>query len=108
MFFARNGHVAKTTPDGLEALRIIARDREELDLIILDYHMPGMTGLEVASHLRQMEDVSAIPIILFTGDVHGDFEDEVRELGIACVIYKPIEPQKLITTAQSLIETHRA
>ncbi|RYX80648.1 response regulator [bacterium] len=102
LYFTLAGHVAETAPNGLEALRIVAHD-SSLDLIILDYHMPGMTGLEVAQHLRQMEDLAAIPIILFTGDTMEDFAPKLRELDIACVVYKPIEPHTLVTTAQKVI-----
>ncbi|RYZ79184.1 MAG: response regulator [Proteobacteria bacterium] len=103
LYFTLNGHVTETAPDGLEALRIIARDSEGLDLIILDYHMPGMSGLEVVQHLRQMEDITSVPIILFTGDTQEDFAPKIRELGIACVVYKPIDPNKLIATAKNIV-----
>src|SRR6476469_4028802 len=84
--FTLQGHTAETAHDGLEALRIIAQKKNALDVIILDYHMPDMTGLEVVRQLRQMDDDSQVPVILFTGDTMGEFEKNARDLGVKRVV----------------------
>jgi CheY-like chemotaxis protein len=104
--FTLQGHTAQTAQDGLDALRIIAQKKEDLDVIIMDYHMPGMTGLEVVQQLRQgqTDEITPVPIFLFTGDTRGNIESQAQELGVARVFYKPILPSALIAAAQELIQ----
>ena len=102
--FTLEGHTVETAHNGLEALRIIEQSAVAVDVIIMDYHMPGMSGLEVVQHLRQIENLSPTPIILFTGDAKGKFEHQAQELGVARVIYKPILPAELIAVAREVLE----
>ena len=55
--------------------------------IILDQHMPGITGLEIATRLRV--DGHAIPIIMLSGAVDRTLESRALALGISRVISKP-------------------
>ena len=59
---SRDFHVftAENGPAGLELV-----DRERIDLVVLDYHMPGMDGGKVARELRSRHP--EIPILLFSG-----------------------------------------
>lgn len=102
--FTLDGHQVDTAHNGPEALRIIEQSSEALDVIIMDYHMPGMSGLEVAQQLKQRNDLTSIPIILFTGDLKEKFENQARDLGVARVIFKPILPAELIAVAQHVVD----
>ncbi len=76
--------------DGDKALELAARECP--DLILLDVMMPGMTGYEVCSRLKQSEATAAIPVIFVTALV--DVDDEARgfEVGAVDYITKPISP----------------
>ncbi|HSC85450.1 MAG TPA: two-component system response regulator [Pseudomonas sp.] len=76
--------------DGDKALELAAR--EHPDLILLDVMMPGMTGYEVCTRLKQNAPTAAIPVIFITA--LADVEDEARgfEVGAVDYITKPISP----------------
>jgi two-component system response regulator FixJ len=62
--------------------------------MILDHHMPRMTGLELAERLRQQE--RGIPIILVTGAATYAICARAAELGIAKVLEKPPDERELL------------
>jgi hypothetical protein len=102
--FTLEGHTVETAHNGLEALQIIAQSASTLDVIIMDFHMPQMTGLEVVQHLREREGVACPPIILFTGDSKTELETQAQKLGVARIAYKPILPSELIAIALEVTE----
>ena len=62
--------------------------------LILDQHMPGMTGLELAQKLR--DDGAAIPILLITGSPSPAIVAKAARLGIVNVLEKPPEEADLL------------
>ena len=64
LFFASQGFEVSLASDGLEAL---ARIEEQVpDLVITDYWMPRMTGLQLCAYLRARAETRHVPIILHT------------------------------------------
>ncbi len=53
-----------TAESGFEALKII--DAEDIALVLLDVHMPGMTGYQVLENMNEKEETSLIPVIFVT------------------------------------------
>jgi CheY-like chemotaxis protein len=98
--FTAEGHAAQTAHSGQDALRVIEESAGQLDVIIMDYHMWGMTGLEVVRHLREMKDVPPIPVILYTSDENSSVDTEAEELGVVHVVRKPALPTQLIELAR--------
>jgi len=80
--------------DGNEALEMALAEKP--DLLITDYHMPGLNGLEVASRLRQSETGRDIPAILLSARGYNLNEADVRESGIRMQISKPFSPRNLL------------
>lgn len=76
--------------DGDKAMEMAARERP--DLILLDVMMPGMTGYEVCTRLKQDEMTVATPVIFVTA--LADVDDEARgfEVGAVDYITKPVSP----------------
>jgi CheY-like chemotaxis protein len=80
------GHTAANCGHAQEALDLIAA--QSFDLLLVDYRMPDMTGLDLITILR--EEGRKMPAIMMTG--HFATEDRVRveELGISAILHKPI------------------
>jgi len=80
--------------NGIEALK---RLKEEVfDLLIVDIQMPGMSGFEVISRCKALlSGRSRIPIVVVTGDVTKDVQDECNALGVDRFLSKPVESERL-------------
>ena len=85
--------VASGTAEGLQLLQSAG----PFDLAILDLNMPDTDGLGLAAQLRQMEASRSLPLILYTSLVPllPSHKEEVRALGFAEVLAKPIKASQL-------------
>lgn len=101
--FEFEGHTVETAHNGPQALRIIEEQSKSIDLLILDYNMPQMNGVEVVKRLRQREDLPFMPVILFSSGAKGELETLADELKVARVVYKPIMPTDMIALAQEVV-----
>jgi two-component system response regulator VicR len=59
------GYMTVTASNGIKGLEVLARERPEL--VITDFMMPGMDGLEFAKAIRAREDCQSLPILLMSG-----------------------------------------
>ncbi len=96
----RAGHTALGVRNVPEALQILARG--EVDLIVSDYRMPGLTGLEFLS-LLQREGYET-PLIMLTG--HASIEHAVASIKAGAIDYitKPIRPEQLKLAVEQALE----
>lgn len=77
--------------DGLEKIHEL-----KPDLIILDYMMPDLTGLEVAEEIQKHPEISKIPIIMMSGKAEAEDVENAKALGIEHYLQKPVNPSKVI------------
>jgi DNA-binding NtrC family response regulator len=96
----RAGHQAIGVRSVPEALQVLARG--QVDLIISDYRMPGLTGLEFLA-LLQREDYD-VPLIMLTG--HASIEHAVASMKAGAIDYitKPIRPEHLLLAVDQALE----
>jgi DNA-binding NtrC family response regulator len=96
----RAGHTALGVRNVPEALQVLARG--EVDLIVSDYRMPGLTGLEFLS-LLQREGYET-PLIMLTG--HASIEHAVASIKAGAIDYitKPIRPEQLKLAVEQALE----
>lgn len=81
------GYDVWTAHDGLAGLD--AMYNGPFDLILTDYRMPGMTGIEMAAFIRRSDTVT--PIILITGDCYALDHELVARAGITKMLSKPFK-----------------
>ena len=74
--------------NGKEALKIL--QEEHIDLVLLDYNMPGMTGGELISHIRENRNLRDLPVIMVTAEAYQDYVAEAAESAIDAYILKPL------------------
>ena len=80
--------------DGTEALEMVRRGNQ-FDLIITDFNMPNMNGLELIKNIRNDSELSDIPIIIISAEVSKENMLEAIEAGANMEILKPFTPADL-------------
>ncbi|OAI22606.1 DNA-binding response regulator [Methylosinus sp. R-45379] len=77
------------------------------DLVILDWMLPGVSGLEICRRLRARDDTRSMPIIMLTA--RGDENERVRGLSIGADDYvvKPFSPPELMARVHALLRRAR-
>lgn len=75
--------------DGEEALSLLL-EREDIDLVLVDWNMPKMSGLELVTRVRQVERYSATPIIMITSEAAKYNVMEALKAGVSDYVVKPI------------------
>ena len=93
--------------EALVALRQAAAEDDPFDLVVLDYHMPGMNGEDTAREIRGPEACKDIPIILLTSvDRSGDAK-YFRDLGVQEYLVKPANSSKLFNASIEVLMNSR-
>ncbi|MFH1349667.1 MAG: response regulator [Pseudomonadota bacterium] len=87
---------------GEEALDILGKN--PVDLILIDYHMPGMNGSETLSQIRADRNLRDLPVIMVTAEASTDFVAEIGESDIDAYILKPINVRLLEKKVSFVVE----
>jgi two-component system phosphate regulon response regulator PhoB len=103
--FSRENYEVEHTADGEEAL-LLAREAPP-DLVLLDWMIEGISGIEVCRRLRRMADTANVPIIMLTA--RGEEEDRIRglETGADDYVTKPFSPRELVARAGAVLRRVR-
>lgn len=95
------GFEVLTAQDGQEALELAVT--EQPDLLITDYHMPVLSGLELCRKLRNEPSTAAMPTIMLTARGYHLDPHDTEESGILRMISKPFSPRQLLETVNELL-----
>ncbi len=84
--------------DGEQALEVLADYHQDIGLILLDWQMPKMTGIELMAGMMKIPILSSIPIIMVTASGSEDNKRLAREINpkLAGYIVKPYKPEELL------------
>jgi signal transduction histidine kinase len=92
-------NVIKVT-SGTEVLKVLTEEMK-VDLLIIDYNMPGMNGLECVEQIRKLN--YKMPVILSTGSLSMEASPEVKKSGVTSLISKPYEFDTMLSAIRTLI-----
>lgn len=95
------GFVMEITSDGEEGYQYFAAHQNEIDLILMDLHMPVMDGYTSSDLIRKIDQ--NIPIVAMTADAIAGVEEKCKSHGIWSYVSKPFEPDQLIETLIDLL-----
>ncbi|MFC7536524.1 phosphate regulon transcriptional regulator PhoB [Sphingomonas sp. GCM10030256] len=103
--FERAGYAVTRTGDGEEAL--ILADEVKPDLVILDWMIEGISGIEVCRRLRRRSTTANLPIVMLTA--RGEEDDRIRglETGADDYVTKPFSPKELVARAGAVLRRVR-
>ena len=93
--------------EALQALRQAVSENDPFDLVVLDYHMPGMNGGDTAREIRAEPALKATPIILLTSLDRGGDAKYHRDLGVQEYLVKPVNSSMLFDASVKLLMKSR-
>ena len=97
------GYEVITAQDGNEALELA--QTELPDLIITDYQMPYLSGLELCQRLKQIPQTRAIPAIMLTARGFALDDNAIAATGIKKCLHKPFSPRELLKIVEGMLHT---
>ncbi|MEL6997455.1 MAG: phosphate regulon transcriptional regulator PhoB [Pseudomonadota bacterium] len=102
---ASEGFAVKTSPHGDDAMIVLDEDRP--DLLLLDWMLPGLSGIEICRRVRARSDTRDMPIIMMTA--RGEEADRIRGLDTGADDYltKPFSIPELTARVRALLRRAR-
>ncbi len=86
--------VIMEAPDGKDAFEIL--EREDIDLLFLDWNMPELNGLDLVKILRKMDKYKLLPILMVTAEAAKYNVMEAIKEGVTDYIVKPITDKMIL------------
>ncbi len=100
--FSRSGFEVIKATNGIDALELAKQYVP--NVIITDYQMPGLVGIEFARKLSEEPTLQRIPIILLTARGFSLTREELEGTNIVEIKTKPFSPSELLSVVNTLIE----
>ena len=88
--------------NGAEALRVLEKD--PTDIAIVDWNMPGMTGVELLSRIRDERSFRDMPVVMVTAEANREIVAEAAESDIDAYLLKPLTVKSLGDKIASVVE----
>jgi CheY-like chemotaxis protein len=91
--------------NGAEGLQAIRREGEtgRIDLALIDHHMPGMSGLEMAAAIRSDTSLRPLPMILASSGADGVTKDVALAMGFTAMLTKPVRQSTLLNCLMEIL-----
>ncbi len=96
-----NGYEVIAANNGAEAYELACS--EHPDIVVTDYQMPFVTGVELIEKLRKNEDTKHIPAVLLTARSFMITQDVQASLGVEECLSKPFSPKELLKTIEDIL-----
>jgi signal transduction histidine kinase/Na+/proline symporter/ActR/RegA family two-component response regulator len=93
--------------NGTDGLEYTLNNYDNIDVIMLDFMMPDINGIEILSILKNNHNTNKIPIILQTGATHNQEIQEALSSGAAGYIEKPYDKHKILSILRKLTTTNK-
>lgn len=98
------GYRTLEAENGEEALQLAGKYRP--DVIVLDYMMPDMNGIEVCQRLRQTPGTTGALILMLTARTDPGTRRTALEAGANQFMHKPVQPRALLDAVQAMLESN--
>ena len=101
MKLRNNGFDVLTAENGAKSLKLALSEKP--DVIITDFQMPAMTGMEMIEELRKHDDMLNVPVIMLTARGFAIDENQKQKLNISKCISKPFSPKELLNQVEEVL-----
>jgi len=101
-----NGFDVRTAENGAQALQM-AREHKP-DIVITDYQMPVMGGIELIEQLRADPDTRSTPVVMLTARNFSIDQEQQQRLSIADCLSKPFSPREVLQTVENVLSHNPA
>ncbi|KQT69071.1 MULTISPECIES: response regulator [unclassified Aureimonas] len=96
------GYECDTAADGQIAVDKVGRGLAP-NLVITDYHMPGMDGVELIGKLRRLGATRFVPMLVLTTDSQPEKRSAAKAAGATGWLVKPVDPPALLQVIRQLL-----
>jgi DNA-binding response OmpR family regulator len=104
LFYLREkGFSVETATNGNDAIEMVANNN--YDLVFLDENMPGISGLETLTKLKELSP--DLPVVMITKSEEEDIMDQAIGRKIADYLIKPVNPNQILLTIKKLLDKRR-
>ncbi len=103
LYLKEKGYDLDTVTNGQDALEKV--EDNMYDLIFLDENMPGLSGLEVLSRLKNI--APEVPVVMITKSEEEDIMDQAIGSKISDYLIKPVNPTQMLLTIKKHVDQHR-
>ena len=103
LFLKEKGFEVLTASNGDDAIEMV--DEQEFDLIFLDENMPGLSGLQTLTIIKEKKP--SVPVIMITKSEEEDIMDEAIGSKIADYLIKPVNPKQILLSIKKNLDTKR-
>jgi DNA-binding NtrC family response regulator len=103
MMLEREGYEVSACEDGKKALKLSSK--EDFDVVITDIQLPGMSGIEILSSVRESDPT--VPVIIITGHASQESAIEALNMGAFYYLLKPVSNEELKHVVGNALEMRR-
>mgnify|MGYP001575153053 FL=1 len=96
-----NGYEVISAGNGAEAFDLAMKEKP--DIIVTDFQMPVMTGMELVEKLRQHGETKDIPVIVLTARSFAIPQEQQKKLQISGCLSKPFSPKELLGNIEDVL-----
>ncbi len=104
LFLEKKGYEVITVTNGYDALEE-CEENKTIDVVFLDESMPGITGLETLSKIKDL--LPNIPVVMITKNEEENVMEEALGSQISAYLIKPVNPHQILLTLKQIFENKR-
>jgi DNA-binding response OmpR family regulator len=95
------GYLALTAETGHDALECLRQPLSKINVVILDVHLPDVSGIDLCARIRQLEP--NLPVVVCTGEADTAEAARLLELGVRRYFRKPIAADELLASVEAAL-----
>lgn len=104
LFLQNKGYEVTALTNGFDAVDFV-RENHQLDVVLLDETMPGITGLETLSKIKEVN--SQLPVVMITKNETENLMDDAIGSQITDYLIKPVNPNQVLLSLKKIIDNRR-